>query len=298
MKQALKYFEGNNYEQAFERMKNLVEQKCSIENLHNLAWLYVYEEENLALGKMLAEEVVNKEPTHYFPYVLLSEIYLKQDDLCKVEFLLKKGLEMERNPSAIHNLGVLYAKKKQWGKAAKCFGEISTPSSYRQMIEIYCRIQAGDNKAKDLLLQWDEESDDFIGWTEAGDLWIELGELQKSKEMFEREWDTTIFSSYSINRFCFVLNELGKDEQLLTIQKETLARIEEEIIAVQEERDWSDEEKQEQLQHLKDWHNEIITLPNKLKQGFKPPFEIDLYVEGGCYLFGCVQHNHPFYPNN
>ncbi|WP_431026807.1 hypothetical protein [Lysinibacillus sp. LZ02] len=56
MKQALAYFEGNQYHQAFQRMKQLVEQERSVENLHNLAWVYVNEEEDINYLKAVDSE--------------------------------------------------------------------------------------------------------------------------------------------------------------------------------------------------------------------------------------------------
>ena len=295
MQQALAYYEGNEYKRALRRMKQLVEQERSVENLHNLAWMYVYEEEDLGSGEKLAEEAVSLEPNHSFPYALLAEIYLKKNDLSQVESLLFKVLETKRLPPVIHNLGVLYTKKKQWKEAAECFQEVANPSSYIEMIEIYCRIQAGEHeKAKELLLQWDESQDDFIGWSEAADLWIELGEFTKAKEAYEKEWGTTISSPYLIERFSYVLYRLGNEEQLLTIQQQTLSNVEQELEEEPSD-DWSDEEKQERIQQLEEWRENVINLPTKLKLGFVPPYEFDVFVDGGCYLFGCVQHNHPYY---
>src|SRR5690606_11371169 len=106
----------------------------------------------------------------------------------KAEQLLIKVLEKERIPSVIHNLGVLYAKKMQWKEAADCFHDVAKPSSYIEMLEAYCHIQAGDfKKAKDLLVQWDENHDNFIGWIEAADLWIELAEYRDAEDGFKKE---------------------------------------------------------------------------------------------------------------
>ncbi|MCM3388315.1 hypothetical protein M3649_09230 [Ureibacillus chungkukjangi] len=295
MKQALAYFEGNEYKQAFKRMKQLVEQERSVENLHNLAWLYLNEEEDLNMGQKLAEEAVELGPNHHFPHALLAEIYLRKNDLPRAEVHLHKVLEKHRIPSIIHNLGVLYAKKRQWTEAANYFQECAKMSSYIQIIEIYCHIQANDIKAKDILLQWDESQDDFIGWSEAADLWIELGEFTNAKEGFEKEWGITFPSPYIVKRYSYVLYRLGKEEELMNIQKQTLANIEQEVEEVQKEIDWLEEDKNEQIQELEEWREEVTGLLKNLKKGYVPPYEIDIYVEGGCYLFGCSQHNHPFY---
>lgn len=296
MKQALSYFEGNEYDLAFKRMKQLVEQERTVESLHNLAWLYVYEKEDLDNGQTLAEEAVSLEPNHPFPYALLAEIYLKKDDLSHVESLLNKVLETKRMPSVIHNLGVLYAEELKWKEAAECFQEVAKPSSYLQMMEIYCRIKAGDhNKAEELLLQWDESQDDFIGWSEAADLWIELGEFNIASEGFEKEWGTTISSPYIVDRYSYVLHRLGNDERLLAILKQTISNIEQELNEEPMDDDWTEEEKHERIQQLEEWKERVVGLPVKLELGFVPPYEFDVFIDGGCYLFGCVQHNHGFY---
>ncbi|WP_026907260.1 tetratricopeptide repeat protein [Paucisalibacillus globulus] len=295
MKQALDFLNSNEYDQALQRMEDLVKQNRSIENLHNLAWMFVNEEEDLDAGLTLAEESVKLVPEHPFPYALLAEVYMRKNDLDKAEPLLYSVLEMDRIPNVLHNLGVLHVRKKEWKKAAQCFHEIARPSSYVQMLEVYCLIQAGDAMAKELLLQWDEKQDDFVGWMEAADLWIEMGEFIKAKECYEKEWDTTISSPYPVERFGYVLYQLGFEEQLIGIQEQTLRQIEEELEEVQSEEDWTEEERTELIQDLEEQLQQVRGLPEKLKSGFVPLIEIDFYIEGGCYLFGCKQHNHPFY---
>ncbi|WP_042149942.1 lipopolysaccharide assembly protein LapB [Paucisalibacillus sp. EB02] len=295
MKQALIYFESNEYDKAFQRMKEILKKNRSIESLHNVAWMYVNEEEDLDTGQHLLEEAIKLRPYHPFPFALLGEIYLRKSMLNDAEALLNKVLEMERLPAVVHNLGVVYARKKQWKKAAEYFQEIARPSSYELLLEIYSRIQFGDDMARELMLQWDEKHDDFIGWMEVADLWIELGEFALAKEGYEKEWDMTSPGPYSLNRYGYVLYQLGYEEQLMIIQEETLRHIEEELIDVKHEADWTEEDRQEQIQQLEKWYKQVQVLPDTLKSGFVPPAEIDFFVEGGCYLFGCRQHNHPFY---
>ncbi|WP_075309445.1 tetratricopeptide repeat protein [Bacillus wiedmannii] len=76
---AIEMFEQNEYEEAMELFQRAVHESRGVQSLNNLAWMYFYEEENDAKALELIKEVVKLNPSSYFPYNILGEIYTKQE---------------------------------------------------------------------------------------------------------------------------------------------------------------------------------------------------------------------------
>lgn len=297
MKKALQYFVDNEYDKAFARVKQLVANERTIENLHNLAWFYMHEEEKPICAKPLAEEVVVQQPNHVFPYALYGQILAHLGEYKLAEQMLEKALQMERLPVILHNLAYVYAENRKWQQAAQCLVEIAEPSSYEKLYELYYRLQA-DEDILPYIRQWSDEDDHFIGWSELAELLIEMGEFTMAVDYFEREWGEVIFSSYAIERYSYSLWKLGKVERMDAILATALRHIREMIVEVENESvepNWTAEDKAERLQELQAEFQQIQCLPRRLQQGYIPPLEMNFYVHGGCLLFGCPQHQHPYY---
>ncbi len=75
---AIEMFEQNKCEEAMELFHRAVHESRGVQSLNNLAWMYFYEEENDEKALELIKEVVKLNPSSYFPYNMLGEIYMKQ----------------------------------------------------------------------------------------------------------------------------------------------------------------------------------------------------------------------------
>lgn len=75
---AIELFEENDYEEAMKLFHQAVKESRDIQSLHNLAWMHSYEEEDDEKALGLIKEVMDMNPSSYFPYNLLGEIYLRQ----------------------------------------------------------------------------------------------------------------------------------------------------------------------------------------------------------------------------
>lgn len=76
---AIEMFEQNKYEEAMELFQQAVHESRDVQSLNNLAWMYFYEEENDDKALELIREVVKLNPSSYFPYNILGDIYMKQE---------------------------------------------------------------------------------------------------------------------------------------------------------------------------------------------------------------------------
>ncbi|PEY19138.1 hypothetical protein CN340_26470 [Bacillus anthracis] len=76
---AIEMFEQNKYEEAMELFQQAVHKSRGVQFLNNLAWMYFYEEENDDKALELIREVVKLNPSSYFPYSILGDIYMKQE---------------------------------------------------------------------------------------------------------------------------------------------------------------------------------------------------------------------------
>ena len=68
---AIEMFERNEYEKAMELFHQAVNESRDVQSLNNLAWMYLYEEEDYAKSLELILEAVDMKPNHDFPYSVL-----------------------------------------------------------------------------------------------------------------------------------------------------------------------------------------------------------------------------------
>ncbi len=87
---AIGMFEQNKYEEAMELFQQAVHKSRDVQSLNNLAWMYFYEEENDEKALELIREVVKLNPSSYFPYNILGEIYIKQKKVGRSEGSITK----------------------------------------------------------------------------------------------------------------------------------------------------------------------------------------------------------------
>src|SRR4051812_38034871 len=103
-KEALILFENNQYDKALNLFEKAVKVKRTVQSLNNLAWIYLYEEEDLQKGKIILEEVIVQKPKSHFPYNMLGEIAIKEGRWIEAKEILMKSLVLFHSTEAIHNL--------------------------------------------------------------------------------------------------------------------------------------------------------------------------------------------------
>lgn len=71
---AIELYEQNEYEKAMELFLKAVDESKNVQSLNNLAWMYLYEKEDVNRALELIKEAVGMNPASYFPYNILEEI--------------------------------------------------------------------------------------------------------------------------------------------------------------------------------------------------------------------------------
>ncbi|MCM3638912.1 hypothetical protein M3152_14510 [Sporosarcina luteola] len=296
---ALQFFEDNNYTEALELLEQAVIEERTVQSLNNLAWMYLYEEEDAHRAKLFLEEVVTLHPQSYFPYNMLGEIALQEKDWEGAREILNKSIAIQPTPEAIHNLAVADYHTGRFRQAAEGFHSIAKDSDCISWYEVIARIQNEETAdAKLILDRWNSESDHYLGALEAADAYVELGCFQEAREMYEKEWADYFISPYVISRYAYVLFHLQELQVCRQVIDQGIAgklnEIEEERQELCDE-SWSETDKAERIEELQEELSGLEQLFSKLESGFRPAFEFELHHEGGCYLFGCKLHGHPEY---
>lgn len=296
---ALQLFEDNKYKEALVLLEQAVREERTVQSLNNLAWMYVYEEEDVHRAKPLLEEVVALHPQSYFPYNMLGEIALQEKDWEGAREILNKSIAIQPSPEAIHNLAVADYHTGRFRQAAEGFHSIAKDSDCISWYEVIAHIQNEETTVAKLILdRWNSESNHYLGALEAADAYAEIGCLQEAREMFEKEWEDYFVSPYVISRYAYVLFHLQELETCRQVIDQAIAG---KLIEIEEERQelcdehWSETDKAERIEELEVELSGLQQLFSKLLAGFRPAFEFELHHEGGCYLFGCKQHGHPEY---
>ncbi|GEN84514.1 hypothetical protein SLU01_28260 [Sporosarcina luteola] len=296
---ALQLFEENKYAEALGLLEQAVIEERTVQSLNNLAWMYVYEEEDVHRAKPLLEEVMTLQPRSYFPYNMLGEIALKEKDWEGARKILNHSITIQPSPAAIHNLAVADFHTGRFSQAAEGFHSIAEDSDCISWYEVIARIQNEETAVAKLIVdRWNCESEHYLGAIEAADAYVEIGCLQEAREMFEKEWEDYFVSPYVISRYAYVLFHLQELQACRQVIDQAIASKHSEI---KEERledcdeNWSETDKAERIEELEAELGGLQRLFAKLQAGFRPALEFELHHEGGCYLFGCKQHGHPEY---
>ncbi|MFD1928225.1 tetratricopeptide repeat protein [Sporosarcina siberiensis] len=296
---ALLLFESNQYNEALASFERAVSKERTVQALNNLAWMYLYEEEEAQRAKVLLEEVLVHDPQSHFPYNMLGEIAMQEKNWLEAKEILEKSIKIVQSTEAIHNLAVIHYKMGDFQKAVNFFSEIAEDSNLIRWFEVLARIRNQDViTAKSILDSWNEHADDYTGAIEPADAYVEIDCFKEAKIMFEKEWEEYFVSPYIINRYAyalFQLNEFRKCEKLIqeSIDKKIIEIVEEK----QEPYDgqWTEADKSDRIAELQFELTGLRQLTTKLEAGYRPPLEIELHATSSCYLFGCVQHGNAEY---
>ena len=296
---ALQLFEANEYSEALGLLEQAVKEERTVQALNNLAWMYLYEEEDAKRAKPLLEEVIAMHPSSYFPYAMLGEIALQEKQWASARELLHTSLAIKHSREAVHNLAVADYHTGRLQQAADGFHSIAEDSDISSWYEVSVRIQNGETAvAKSILDRWNDQSDQYLGAIEAADAYAEIGCLREARKMYEKEWKEYVVSPYVISRYAYVLFHLQDTEACRQVIDRAIA---DKAIEMEEERQepcdehWSATDKAERINELHAELNGLQQLFDQLQEGFRPPFEFEMHTEGSCYLFGCKQHGHPEY---
>lgn len=294
---ALQHFEENEYDKALDLLEQAVGEKRTLQSLTNLAWMYLNEEEDPLRAKPLLEEVAAMHPHSHFPYNMLGEIALQEEDWESARTFLNKSLAIHSSREAIHNLAVADFHTGRFQEAADGFQVIAEDSDIVSWYEVIARIRNNEEEvAKSILGSWNSESDHYLGSLWAADTYVEMGCLQEARAMYEKEWAEYVVSPEVVARYAYVLWQLQDVEACRQVIDDAAAAKRMEIEDMKQEicdAHWTEADKRERVEELVAEWSGLRRLFAKLQEGFKSPFEIELHQEGGCYLFGCKQHGHP-----
>ena len=296
---AIMLFEQNDYTQAFALFKKLAQETPSVQSLNNLAWMYLREEEEMDEAEKLLTRVLELQSQSPFPYMMLGEIALHKHQFEQAKAYLKIALTHGFTEEATYNLAMAYFQLEEYEQAAKTFASCVGDSGITQLHEVVAWMYAGERrKAKALLDGWNEDAYDYTEAIEIADVYVELQCYAEAREQFEKEWHSYVNTPYIISRFAYTLLNLGDVEACQSLIQQAVYKTLEEMADVQQEEldeHWTAQDKAERIEELTAQKQELETLLSRLQKGYVPIFEYDMYPNGGCQLFGCLQHGHVEY---
>lgn len=286
--------EQNNYDEAFTLFKRLAREKPSIQSLNNLAWFMLREEENRDDARTLLEQALVLNPQSSFPYMMLGEIALHNKQDVEAKNYLQKALMFNETEEATYNLAMAHFQLGEFEQAAKAFSRCDGDSGITQLHEVVSWLYAGHiDKAKALLANWNDKADDYTGAIEIADVYIELDCYNEARAQFEKEWNNYYISPYSVSRYTYTLYKLEDYDACRAIIQQAIQQNKEEQIDEQQselDEHWTAQDRDLCIIELTEQQKILETLWQRLENGVVPPFEYDMYPNGGCQLFGCMQH--------
>jgi tetratricopeptide (TPR) repeat protein len=297
--EAIRLLEENDYEESFRLFKKAVEESRSVQSLNNLAWIYCYEEYEDDKAIPLLMEALSLNPSSYFPYNLMGEIYLRKEKWSNAKDVLQKSINIQPSINAYYNLAVAHFNTGDLNEAAKYFRLASGNSDDSMYSYVYCLTKLGETKqAKELLDKFCFDDDEFVGEVFVAELYLDLGLFYEAVGWFEKAWKIYWKTPDWISRYIFSLIQLDK----IDYAKEKLqAAIQEKVEEIREENEeecdehWTGLEKQEHIKKLNYEKIEYEQVIPKILNGFIPDMDLDTSIKTGCYLFGCNRHNYPEY---
>lgn len=296
---AIELLEKNEYEEALELFQKAVDESRDVQSLTNLAWIYSYEEEDDEKAFELIKEAVNMNPTSYFPYNLLGELYLKAEKWQEALNTLIQSIAIEPSISAYKNIGVAYYHLGKLDDASEYFLKGAIDSDYSMFSYVKCMIELGKKvEAKDTLDKFSEEDDDFVGEIEVADLYLEIDCFEEAIFWFNKGWDKYYIQPNWVNRYVYALFKAGLTEETHTIVRQAITQKTEEIEdTLKDECDehWTETDKEEHVNRLINERKEYEQIIAKVYSGYIPLMEFNTSMYTGCYLFGCQRHDHPEY---
>ncbi|PFF32681.1 hypothetical protein CN327_15740 [Bacillus cereus] len=293
---AIEMFEQNEYEEAMELFQQAVHESRDVQSLNNLAWMYLYEEENDDKALELIREVVKLNPSSYFPYNILGEIYMKQKKWAEAKEALQKSISIQPSNEAYHNVAVAHYNLGELEKASEFFSRVAGDSDYIMYNYVKCLIDLGrTTEAKEQLDAFNRKSDNFIGEISVANLYVELNCYKEAIEWFEKGYREVWKSPNWIGRFVYALYKANNFSRINEVIRESIEAKTADIEDVQNEEveeNWTEKDKKELIEEYTEENNCYKKMIERIKSGFVPGLEFETDHIGACYLFGCKRHNH------
>ncbi|MED3764342.1 tetratricopeptide repeat protein [Ureibacillus terrenus] len=299
---AIELYERNETRKSLELFHQAVEESRDVQSLNNLAWMYLYEEEDVDRAFELIKEAVEMDPASYFPYNILGEVFIKKELWKEAEAALKKSLSIQPSKEAIKNLAAVYYKLGELELAAKYYLQAAENSNIAMYSHIKCLVDLGRTKeAKEKLDRFriiDHDTDDHIGAIEIADLYLDLEYYVEAVRWFEKGYNVYTYSPYWIGRFAYALYKLDRISRLDEVIQEAMEntnRAIEEISQEEVSENWTQEQKNDAIDNYTKEYNYYRQLKGRILSGYVPKLEFEPHFTGGCYLFGCKRHGNPEY---
>lgn len=293
---AIETFEQNKCEEAIELFQRAVHESRGVQSLNNLAWMYFYEEEDDDKALELIREVVKLNPSSYFPYNILGDIYIKQKKWEEAKEVLQKSISIQPSGEAFHNVAVAHYNLGELEQASEFFLRVAGDSDYIMYSYVKCLIDLGrTTEAKEKLDAFNRKSDDFVGEIHVADLYVELNCYKEAIQWFEKGYKEVWKSPNWIGRFVYALYKANHFTRINEVIRESIEAKTAEIEDVQNEEveeNWTEKDKKELIEEYTEENNCYKTMIERIKSGYVPELEFETDYIGGCYLFGCKRHNH------
>ncbi|MZF01515.1 hypothetical protein GRA92_23955, partial [Bacillus anthracis] len=254
------------------------------------------EEENDEKALELIGEVVKLNPSSYFPYNILRDIYMKQKKWEEAKEALQKSISIQPSDEAYHNVAVAHYNLGELEEASEFFLRVAGDSDYIMYSYVKCLIDLGRTKeAKEKLDAFNRESDNFLGEMMVADLYVELNCYKEAIEWFEKGYKECWKSPNWIGRFVYALYKVNNSSRIHEVIRESIeAKIAEieDVENAEVEENWTENDKKELIEEYTKENNYYKTMIGRIKSGYVLDLEFETDYIGGCYLFGCKRHNH------
>ncbi|KMJ59582.1 hypothetical protein AB685_01520 [Bacillus sp. LL01] len=298
-KKAIELLESNEYEEALKLFQTAVNECRNVQSLTNLAWIYCYEEYKDEKAIVLLEEAIKFKPNSHFPYSLLGEIYIRQEKWELAKDVLESSISIQPSKTTYNNLAIANYHIGNIEMASRYFLLATEKSDYAMYSHVICLIELGKlNEAKDRLDTFSEHDDEFVGEVDVADMYVELGYFKKANEWFNKGWDVYWKQPNWVSRYVYSLLKLNNKSLANEIINDVIKEKIKEIDKAQKDdcdEDWSEEDKINHLEKLRNEKKEYEGMFEKISSGYFPPLVFEVSMKTGCYLFGCIRHNHPEY---
>ncbi|TDK61780.1 tetratricopeptide repeat protein [Bacillus salipaludis] len=296
---AIDLLEQNEYEEALKLFQIAVEESRNIQSLNNLAWMYSYEENDDEKALELIEEAISLNPSTYFPFNILGEIYIRQKKWQLASEAFLKSISIQPSNEAYHNLAVAKYHLGDLKEASDIFLQVAGDSDDAMFGHVKCLIDLGmKTEARKKLEAFNEEADEFVGEIAVADLYVELDCYKEAIYWFEKGWKEYWKVPYWVSRFVYSLFKTKNINRIYEVIQESLEQKDEEIKDAFEEEceeNWTENDKKENIKQLCEEKDKYQNMLELISSGHIPLIEFDPAATGGCYLFGCKRHNHPEY---
>ncbi|WP_075618468.1 tetratricopeptide repeat protein [Paenisporosarcina indica] len=296
---AIQALENNDYEDALLYFQKALVESRDVQSLTNQAWFYIHEEMEYEKALALVEEAIQLNPTSYFPYCLLGEIYLLLKKWQDAKEILAQAPTLPSSKATYNNLAIANYQLGNLKEASANFLLAADKSDWDMFGHVKCLIDLGEaSEAKGKLGQFSENDDEFVGSIDVADLYVELGLYKEAVEWFEKGWVEYLKQSEWISRYVYALFKLGNSTRTEQILEESIAHQTIEIKKASAEEcdeDWTQSDKQNHIKQLWEEKEEYEQLIERISSGHIPALKFEPVIQSDCYLFGCTRHNHAEY---